>query len=111
VAALLGVPLLAFAVRPGLVLTSVLAALAAGCLAYGLGLQRRFLEAVPEQSRGQAFGLHSVGLMTGQAVGAGLVGLVAEFIPPHQAVAVAGLGSVLAAVALRHHLSPRRGDT
>ncbi|MCG5214542.1 MFS transporter [Streptosporangium sp. KLBMP 9127] len=108
VAVLLGLPLLAFVVRPGLALTAVLAALAAGCLAYTLGLQRRFVDAVPERNRGQAFGLASAGLMTGQALGAGLVGLLAEFVPPHQAIAVAGLGAMLAALALRRHLSPDR---
>lgn len=100
VAAALGVPLMAFTVRPGPVLTAVLAALAGGCMAYSLGLQRRFADAVPERMRGQAFGLASAGMMTTQAVGATLVGLVAELLPPHLAVAVAGGCATLTALAL-----------
>ncbi|GAA5042303.1 MFS family permease [Thermocatellispora tengchongensis] len=107
-AAALGLPLTLFALRPGPVAAAALAALAAACLGYNLGLQRRFVDAVPERVRGQAFGVASAGLMTGQAVGAALVGVLAELTTPHHAIALSGLGAVAAALALRRHLTPVR---
>lgn len=105
-AVLLGVPWLAFAVSPGIVWAAVLAALAAGGLSYQLGLQRRFVDAVPEEVRGQAFGLQSAGLMTGQAAGAALIGALAEVVAPGPAIAVSGAAGVLVALALTRVLRP-----
>lgn len=101
-AILMGLPWLVFAAQPGIVVAAVCAGLSAACLAYTLGLQRAFLDAVPEQVRGQAFGLQSTGLMTGQAVGAALVGGVGEMAAPHLAIALAGaVGMVVALLSVR----------
>ncbi|MFI6479469.1 MFS transporter [Nonomuraea sp. NPDC050663] len=101
-AVLMGLPWLVFAAQPGIVVAAVCAGLAAACLAYTLGLQRAFLDAVPEQVRGQAFGLQNTGLMTGQAVGAALVGGVGEVTAPHLAIALAGaVGMVVALLSVR----------
>ncbi|TMR25451.1 MFS transporter [Nonomuraea turkmeniaca] len=105
-AVLLGIPWIGYALGPGIVWASVLAAVATAGLAYQLGLQRRFVDAVPEDIRGQAFGLQSAGLMTGQAVGAALVGALGEGIGPGPAIAVAGGGSILVALALAGVLRP-----
>ncbi|GGO65321.1 MFS transporter [Nonomuraea cavernae] len=105
-AVLIGLPWLAFLASPGLVWACALAALATVGLAYQLGLQRRFLEAVPEDVRGQAFGLQSAGLMTGQAVGAALVGVLGELIGPGPAIVAAGGAGVLVALALAGALRP-----
>ncbi|WP_084960138.1 MFS transporter [Thermoactinospora rubra] len=94
----MGLPWLVFAVRPGLAVAAVCAALSAACLAYTLGLQRAFLEAVPREVRGQAFGLQFTGLMTGQALGAALVGALGEALGPHLAIAAAGAAVMLLAV-------------
>lgn len=99
-AVLLGLPWLAFAFEPDVVVASVLVALAAAGLSYQLGLQRRFLEAVPEQVRGQAYGLHSAGLMTGQAVGAALIGGLSELTGPHLAMVASGAVGIVVALAL-----------
>ncbi|GAA2850071.1 MFS transporter [Streptosporangium fragile] len=103
-AVLAGVPLLAFAFRPGVAEAAliVLLATAGGC--YTLGLQRRFVEAVPERVTGQGFGLLGAGSMTGQAVGTALVGLAAELTSPHAAIALAGAATVACSLALRRHL-------
>ncbi|SDK17457.1 MFS transporter [Nonomuraea jiangxiensis] len=103
-AVLLGVPWLGFAAGPGVGWAAGLAAVAAAGLSYQLGLQRRFVDAVPEEVRGQAFGLQSAGLMTGQAVGAALIGVLGELITPRYAIAVAGGAAVLVALALARHL-------
>ncbi|MEV7806266.1 MFS transporter [Microbispora sp. NPDC088329] len=106
-ALLLGVPLLGFAARPGVVAAAALAALAAAGLAYNLGLQRRFLDQVPEAARGQAFGLQTSGLMTAQALGAAAAGALAELVPAHLAIALSGCGVIAVVLALRSDL---RGD-
>ncbi|MGW3347942.1 MFS transporter [Nonomuraea rubra] len=105
-AVLLGVPWLGFAVSPGIGWAAALAAVGAAGLAYQLGLQRRFVDAVPEDVRGQAFGLQSAGLMTGQAVGAALIGGLGEVIAPGQAIAVSGAAGILVALALARVLRP-----
>jgi len=105
-AVLLGLPWLGFLASPGLVWSAALAALAAAGLAYQLGLQRRFVDAVPDEVRGQAFGLLSTGLMTGQAVGAALIGVLGELFSPHLAIAAAGGAGVLVALSLARALRP-----
>ncbi|MGW0063002.1 MFS transporter [Streptosporangium sandarakinum] len=106
-AVLAGVPLLGFVLRPGLAaaaLLILLATVAGG--SYALGLQRRFVAAVPEAVAGQAFGLAGAGVMTGQALAAALAGAVAEATAPHLAIALAGLAVIGCSLALRRHLSP-----
>ncbi|WP_336206087.1 MFS transporter [Nonomuraea sp. LPB2021202275-12-8] len=105
-AVLLGLPWLGFLAAPGLGWAAALAAMAAAGLAYQLGLQRRFLEAVPEHVRGQAFGLLSTGLMTGQAAGAALVGVLGEVFSPQLAIVAAGGAGILVALALAGALRP-----
>ncbi|MFF4416244.1 MFS transporter [Streptosporangium sp. NPDC001559] len=106
-AVLSGVPLLVFALTPGLALSGLALLLAtAASGACQLGLQRRFVEAVPERVRGQSFGLAGAGLMTGQAVGAALVGGVSEVVAPSLAVAGAGVAVIVSALVLWRHLRP-----
>ncbi|MGC5010837.1 MFS transporter [Streptosporangium sp. DT93] len=103
-----GLPLLAFALRPGLVGAALLVLLATAALAaFELGLQRWFVEAVPEPVRGQSFGLASAGMMTGQAMGAALVGVAAELTSPPMAVVIAGAATFACSLAL--HRSLRSG--
>ncbi|MGA5759143.1 MFS transporter [Nonomuraea bangladeshensis] len=105
-AVLLGAPWVGFALAPGVGWAAVLAALGAAGLAYQLGLQRRFVDAVPEETRGQAFGLQSAGLMTGQALGAAAVGALGEAAGPGTAIAVAGVAGILVALTLTGILRP-----
>ncbi|MEU9008091.1 MFS transporter, partial [Streptomyces sp. NPDC048551] len=71
-AALAPLPLLAYAVRPGVPV--VLAALLLSGLAhaYALDLDRMYVDAVPDELRGRAMTLLSTGLMTLQGVGMAL---------------------------------------
>lgn len=105
-ALLLGVPMLPFVVRPGLVVAAVLFGLAMFGFGYHLGLARRFLAAVPPDRRGQAFGLVSTGLMTFQGLAAAAAGGIAELLVPGMVIALAGVSSVLATVVLWRRLSP-----
>ncbi|MFG2024203.1 MFS transporter [Streptomyces sp. NPDC048825] len=72
-------PFLLFPLHPGLgwILLALLLAGAAG--AYTLGLDRWFVDAVPEELRGRAMTVHTAGLMTIQGVGMALAGAAAEF--------------------------------
>ncbi|WP_327106323.1 MFS transporter [Nonomuraea glycinis] len=105
-AALLGIPWLGFLAAPGAGWAAAIAATAAAGLAYQLGLQRRFVDAVPEEVRGQAFGLLSTGLMTGQAIGAALIGVLGELFSPRLAIVAAGGAAILVALALSRALRP-----
>ncbi|MFB9473452.1 MFS transporter [Nonomuraea salmonea] len=105
-AVLIAVPWIAFALQPGIGWAALLAALGAAGLSYQLGLQRRFVDAVPEEARGQAFGLQSAGLMTGQAAGAALIGALGEVVAPGYAMAASGVAGVLVALALVRVLRP-----
>ncbi|EFL17705.1 major facilitator superfamily transporter permease [Streptomyces sp. C] len=91
-AAVSPLPLLLFAGRPGPAV--VLAALLFAGLAhaYTLGLDRMYVDAVPDELRGRAMTLLSTGLMTLQGVGMALAGAAAEFLPAH--VVVAGSGAL-----------------
>jgi len=100
-----GIPLLAFALQPGLAGAALIVMLATAAVsACQLGLQRWFVDAVPDAVRGQAFGLTISGMMTGQAVGGLLTGVVAELTSPHMAIVLAGAVIVLCSLALHRPL-------
>lgn len=95
--ALMGLPLLGFAAEPGAGLSSCLLLLCGFGFAYGLGLQRPFLDALPQDGQGQAFGLLGSGNMTLQGIGPVCFGAVAAGIGTGGAMAVAGGAAVLTA--------------
>ncbi|CAM5700919.1 MFS transporter [Streptomyces badius] len=95
-------PLLVYAVRPGLPLALAALALAGAGAAYVIGLDQWFVDAVPQELRGRAMTLLTAGLMTVQGLGMALAGLAAEFFPVHQVVAGSGIiGTVCASPARR----------
>lgn len=96
-AMLVGVALVPLALPMSMWLAFTLFLLAAVGLAYELGLQRAFVDAVPETVRAQGFGLLSSGLMAGQGVGSLLAGGVAEAIGPGPALTACGLAVLVAA--------------
>ncbi|MEB8338775.1 MFS transporter [Streptomyces endophyticus] len=95
-------PLIGYAVTPGLAWAVLILLLAGAGSAYTLGLDRWFVDAVPEELRGRAMTLHSAGLMTIQGVGTALAGAAAEVLDVSTVVAGAGLlgGLCCAALAL-----------
>ena len=100
-ALLVGVPLLAFVFRPPLPVVAGALFLTGIGFAYPLGLQRAFLDSVPERLRGQGFGLNSTGLMGGQGLLPSAFGGVAVVLGPGGAMAVAGGCVMAAALVLR----------
>lgn len=69
--------------------------------AYLLGLQRRYLAAVPEALQGQGFALLNTTTMTVQGVGPLLFGLAAEHLPLNHTLALIGATSTLTALLLK----------
>ncbi|GGV88351.1 membrane protein [Streptomyces gelaticus] len=110
--ALMGLPLVGFAAEPGVGVSSCLLLLCGFGFAYGLGLQRPFLDALPQDGQGQAFGLLGSGNMTLQGVGPACFGSVATGIGTGGAIALAGGAAVLTAgwiLSWHSHTSPVPG--
>jgi len=108
-ALVLGVPLTLFLFRPGVLLAAIIMALAAAGFSYQLGLARRFLDAVAEARRGQAFGLAATGTMTLQGLSMAAAGALADVLTPGTVMALAGAASLAATVALWRTLRPGTG--
>ena len=86
------------AFTPGLVPTLVLWALSGMASAYHLPTSAAFVQAVPDNQRGQAFGVASTALKGSQGLGILLAGLIADRTSPSLALAVVGAAGVLAAL-------------
>ena len=100
----LGLPLLLFFASPPLVVSAALLLVTGVAFAYELGVQRRFLESVPEAMRGQAFGLVGTLMMFGQGMAPVLFGALASLWSPSIAIGLCGVTVLLAAAALTSHL-------
>jgi MFS family permease len=97
---LLAVPYLAFLGRPGPIEAAGLVAAASFGYSGCLGLQERFLQAVPEHIRGHALGLAGAGMMTTQALAAACTGAIAARLPAGTVMAMAGAASLVATTVL-----------
>ena len=106
-ALLTGLPWLVFLLRPALAVAAVAAFACGFGVAYELGIQQPFLDCVPPELRGQAFGLNSTGAMSGQGLAPWAIGAVAAILGPAGAMAVAGVAGVASAVALWRPLTGR----
>lgn len=101
-AALSLVPMAAFIIHPGLPIAIVLLLVTGLCAAYALGMDRWFVEAVPENMRGRAMTLLGAGLMTLQGVGMTVGGAIADWVPPYAVICGGGvLGTVSVVMVLR----------
>jgi predicted MFS family arabinose efflux permease len=110
-AVLAGLPLLACAAQPGLLVS--LAALAlSGALAQAYQTQdtASLARAVPSAGRAQVMGIVVSGLVTVQGVGVMVAGLLADLIGTPLTIGLAGLGGIAAGVpaALSWHRATRR---
>ena len=97
---LVGLPLLVLAGQPSPLIAGSCFAVASAAMAYQLGTQHAFVEAVPPAQRGLAFGLYGTGMMTGQGVGPALAGLLATAVGAGRTISVIGLCVVVSAVFL-----------
>jgi predicted MFS family arabinose efflux permease len=95
----LGVPLILLAADPPLPVVMASLAVSASGFAFMLGLQQRFLEAVPQGHRGHAFTVQSTGLMTMQGIGPVVIGAIGEATTVQVAMAAAGAAALVCALA------------
>jgi MFS family permease len=82
--------LTAAALQPGLVGILVILLASGLCDSYQVGANAAFVAAVPDERRGQAFGLAIAGMQLGQGAAMVLAGAVASHAGPWLAVSVAG---------------------
>ena len=94
------VPLVACFANPHVVLVVLLFVASGLGSAYQVIASTSFVLAVPDERRGQAFGLAVTALRVAQGLGVMLAGLAAEVVAPHQVVGLAGLLGVLAVLAI-----------
>jgi len=95
---LLGLPLVLLGFEISMPVVAALLVLSGAGFAYTLGLQRTFVDALPEAMRGQAFGVLSSGLMTAQGLGPAVFGTIALATGAPAAVALAGGAAAVSAV-------------
>lgn len=107
---LLAAPYILFAVEPETGPAVALVAVASVGFAAGLMLQEQLMRLTPQDTRGQALGLHSAGMLTMQGVSAVLAGLLAEILPTHQVMAMLGLASLVTTMALTPALRHAREE-
>jgi hypothetical protein len=98
---LLGLPTAALALHPPMWAVGLLLLFTGAGFAYSLGLQRVFLDAIPQTQRGQAFALLSTGLMSLQGLGPVVFGALAHVCGVRVAIAVSGLACAASAALWR----------
>jgi predicted MFS family arabinose efflux permease len=83
--------------RPNLIVSMALFALSNSFAMYQIAANTAFVERIPNEKRGQAFGLANAGLIVGQGLGFALAGAAAEVVPPSTVVALSGgIGALIA---------------
>ncbi len=83
--------------RPDLILSMALFALSNSFAMYQIAANTAFVERIPNEKRGQAFGLASAGLIVGQGLAFAVAGAAAEVVPPSTVVALSGgIGALIA---------------
>jgi predicted MFS family arabinose efflux permease len=109
-AVLQALPLLGFAAQPPVAPAIGLCFLSTLGGAYHVGLQRRFVAAVPQTAQAQAFGLVYSGIPAIQGVTITVAGALAGAIEPGGVIVLFGLASGIASLALIPFLRPARRD-
>jgi hypothetical protein len=98
--------------RPNLIASMALFALSNSFAMYQIAANSAFVERIPNEKRGQAFGLANAGLIVGQGLAFAVAGAAAEVVPPSAVVALSGgIGALIAgALAIRWRgMSPAVG--
>ena len=83
--------------RPNLIVSMALFALSNSFAMYQIAANTAFVERIPNEKRGQAFGLANAGLVVGQGLAFAVAGAAAEVVPPSTVVALSGgIGALIA---------------
>jgi predicted MFS family arabinose efflux permease len=89
--------LAATAFRPNLIISMALFAVSNCFAMYQIAANTAFVERIPNEKRGQAFGLANAGLVVGQGLAFAVAGAAAEVVPPSTVVALSGgIGALIA---------------
>jgi MFS family permease len=94
------IPLLFFAATPPLPVAVALLVVSGIGTTYNLPANAAFMQALPANRRGQAFGLVSAGLVAGQGLSITAAGAIAEVVSPGLVITVAGALGLAAALSL-----------
>jgi len=103
------VPLLAFAVEPGLALALPLLVVSGLCGAWILGQDALILEVTPERLLGRVFSVNQAGLISLQGLGFALAGALGEVVEPHVAIVIAAVTGLALVAALAPGIHAQRG--
>lgn len=104
-------PLIGCVTQPGLWVTVGLWLVSGLCASYQLAASAAFVLGVPDDQRGQAFGLARTALIVSQGIGVLAAGTAADrWAPPMVVAAVGGIG-VLVAAGAAYGTRTRRGDS
>jgi hypothetical protein len=103
---LTGAGLLPLALDPPPLVAAALLLVTAVGLAYELGRQAAFRDALPVGREAIGFGLLGVGMQTGQGIGPLLAGPLGSLLDPGAAMAICGLLVLVAAALLRRIARP-----
>jgi predicted MFS family arabinose efflux permease len=87
-------PLIGFALKPSLPVALVLLALSGMAWSYQVPLQAAFVEVIPAEMRGRAFGIAAAGIQVAQGIGVLAGGLLAELYGVTTAITTAGVVGV-----------------
>jgi len=83
--------------RPDLILSMALFAVSNSLAMYQIAANTAFVERIPNEKLGQAFGLANASLIVGQGLAFAAAGAAAEVVPPSTVVALSGgIGAVIA---------------
>jgi MFS family permease len=83
--------------RLDLIVSMALFALSNSFAMYQIAANTAFVERIPNEKRGQAFGLANAGLIVGQGLAFAVAGAAAEVVPPSTVVALSGgIGALIA---------------
>jgi predicted MFS family arabinose efflux permease len=93
-------PLLFFVTTPPLPVAVALLVVSGIGTTYNLPANAAFMQSLPAERRGQAFGLVSAGLVAGQGISIAVAGACAELTSPGVVICVAGALGVAGALAL-----------
>jgi len=89
--------LITVALRPGLPAVLMILLASGLCDSYQVSANAAFVAAVPDQQRGQAFGLAVAGMNLGQGVAIIIAGAAAQRFAPTAVIATAGTAGAVAA--------------
>ncbi|KOU73316.1 membrane protein [Streptomyces sp. MMG1533] len=98
---LLAAPHLLFALHPPAPVVTVAVFVAGAGYAATLPLQEQLLALTPDSVRGQVQGVESAGRMTWQGIGAGIAGILAQYLTPGTAITTVAAVSVAVTVGSR----------